>query len=124
MPDGLQISDQTVVNGEKRYFTTNAEDEIYDMYEMGLRDKVAFSTVNATFWMTNTDNQLNRIYLQGVNDAYTMNLLQTRRWGADVAFQQTFGKLTLEESYAWLNGRSDYNDKGRKFLMENGKKHD
>lgn len=122
LPDGLQISDQNVVNGEKRYLITAAEDEIYDMYELGLRDKIAFSTVNTTLWMTNTDNQLNRIYLQGVNDAYTMNLLQTRRWGADIAFQQTFGKLTLEESYAWLKGRSDYNDKGRKFLTENGKK--
>ena len=122
LPDGLQISDQQVINGEKRYLTTAAEDEIYDMYELGLRDKVGFSTVNATLWMTNTDNQLNRIYLQGVNDAYTMNLLKTRRWGADLSFQQTFGKFTLEESYAWLKGRSDYNAQGRQFLIENGKK--
>lgn len=50
LPDGLQISDQSVVNGEKIYTPTKAEDEKYDLFEVGLRDKLAFSTVNVTFW--------------------------------------------------------------------------
>ncbi|MBO1916519.1 hypothetical protein J4727_16845 [Providencia rettgeri] len=49
----------------------------YDLFEIGLRDKLAFSTVNITFWTSNTNNQLNRIYLTSVNDAKTMNLLKT-----------------------------------------------
>nr|WP_282564303.1 MULTISPECIES: TonB-dependent receptor [Providencia] len=121
LPDGLQISDQSVVNGEKIYTPTKAEDEKYDLFEIGLRDKLAFSTVNITFWTSNTNNQLNRIYLTSVNDAKTMNLLKTRRWGADVDFQQTLGNFTFQESYSWLRGRSDYNNHGRQFLEENGK---
>ncbi len=121
LPDGVQISDQSVVNGEKLYSITKAKDEKYDLFEVGLRDKLAFSTVNMTFWMSNTNNQINRIYLKGINDAYTMNLLQTRRWGADIDFQQTFGSFTFQESYAWLKGHSDYNSQGRHFLEENGK---
>lgn len=122
LPDGIQISDKSVVNTKKVYSVTSAEDEKYDLFEIGLRDKLAFSTVSITLWTSNTDNQLNRIYLRGVNDAYTMNLLKTRRRGADINFQQTFGKLTLQQSYAWLKGYSDYNEKGRQFLINNGKK--
>lgn len=122
LPDGIQISDQAVINGEKRYLITRADDEKYNMYETGLRDKLAFSSVNITLWMSETKNQLNRFYLLNVNDAYTMNLLKTRRWGADVALQQTFGKFSLEEKYAWLKGRSDYNKQGREFLISHDKK--
>lgn len=121
LPDGLQISDQSIINGEKRYLITDADDEKYNMYEVGLRDKVGISTANVTLWMSDTNNQLNRFYLRNVNDAYTMNLLKTRRWGADVSLQQTFGKFTLEETYAWLKGRSDYNDRGRRFLTMHDK---
>lgn len=121
LPDGIQISDQSVVDHQKLYSVTRAEDEKYNLFEIGLRDKLAFTTTRVTLWMSDTDNQLNRIYLKGVNDAYTMNLLKTKRWGADIDFRQTFGKLTLQESYAWLKGRSDYNNSGRKFLTEHGK---
>ena len=121
LPDGIQISDQSVVNNEKIYSITKAKDEKYDLFEVGLRDKFAFSTVNITFWTSNTNNQINRIYLQGVNDAYTLNLLKTRRWGTDIDFQQTLGDFTFQESYSWLKGRSDYNNYGRRFLEEHGK---
>lgn len=121
VPDGLMISDQAVVNGDKVYKNTNAEDEKYDMYEIGLRDKVAFSTVSVSLWMSNTNNQLYRMYVRGLNDARTLNLLQTRRWGADVSLQQTIGRLTLTESYSWLKGRSDYTSAGSRFMDEVGK---
>ena len=82
------ISDQAVVNGDKVYKNTNAEDEKYDMYEIGLRDKVAFSTVSVSLWMSNTNNQLYRMYVRGLSDARTLNLLQTAPLGADVSFSR------------------------------------
>lgn len=121
VPDGLMIADQAVVNGDRVYKITNAEDEKYDMYEIGLRDKVAFSTVSVSLWMSNTNNQLYRMYVRGLSDARTLNLLQTRRWGADVSLQQTIGRLTLTESYSWLKGRSDYTSAGSRFMDEVGK---
>ena len=74
VPDGLMIADQAVVNGDRVYKITNAEDEKYDMYEIGLRDKVAFSTVSVSLWMSNTNNQLYRMYVRGLSDARTLNL--------------------------------------------------
>ena len=61
------------------------------------------------------------MYVRGLSDARTLNLLQTRRWGADVSLQQTIGRLTLTESYSWLKGRSDYTSAGSRFMDEVGK---
>lgn len=33
-PDGLQITDETRIDGYKRYVTTGADDEIFNMYEV------------------------------------------------------------------------------------------
>lgn len=121
MPDGLMIADQRIVNGEKLYVTTKAEDEKYDMFEIGLRDKIGPSTVNLTGWTSYTDNQMYRMYVTGVNDAQTLNLLKTRRYGIDLSFQQTFGRLELSESYSWMKGHSDYTDWGASFMDSIGK---
>ena len=121
LPDGLMIADQKKIGSAKIYQVTEAEDETYDMYEIGLRDKVGFTTVNLTAWMSYTDNQLNRMYVRNnVNDARTLNMFKTRRWGIDASFQQTFGRLTLTESYSWLKGHSDYTSWGRAFMDEVG----
>ncbi len=121
-PDGIQITDEVRVNGSKKYVGTAAKDEIFDLYEIGLRDKIGISTVNLTFFNSNTDNQMNRLYLfdnNGYLTMQTLNLLQTRRKGVDLSLRQSFGKLALQEGYAYLHGQSDYTDSGRKFLEEN-----
>lgn len=120
-PDGIQISDEVKVNGSKRYVVTGAEDEIFDLYEVGLRDKLGVSTVNLTLFLSNTDNQMNRFYLLNSNglSMQTMNMLKTKRKGVELSLRQNFGKLTLEEGYAYLHGYSDYNSFGRNFLEQN-----
>lgn len=117
LPTGTMIADQARVDGQKIYRVTKAEDETYDMFEIGLRDKIGPSTVNLTAWTSYTDNQLYRMYVNNtVNDSRTLNLLKTRRYGIDLSFQQTFGRLELSESYSWLKGHSDYTDWGREFM--------
>lgn len=91
------------------------------MFEIGLRDKLPWSTVNITLWMSKTDNQLNRFYINGISEAISANILETTRWGADVGLTQQFGKFTFTENYSWLRGYSDYNDWGRRFMEENRK---
>lgn len=123
-PDGLQITDEVRIDGIKKYVGTSAEDEKFDLYEIGLRDKIGISTVSLTLFMSNTDNQMNRIYLYDTNGYLTMqtlNLLKTKREGAEVSFKQKFGKLDLEEAYAYLHGYSDYNEFGVNFFKENDK---
>lgn len=120
-PDGIQLTDEMKVNGSKRYMGTIAEDEKFDLFEVGLRDKFGISTVNLTLFTSNTDNQMNRFYLLDSNglSMRTLNMLATKRKGAELSFRQNFNKLTLDEGYAYLRGHSSYNDFGRNFLKEN-----
>ena len=122
LPDGQRITDmRRTASGERYYTPTDATDEKYDMFEIGLRDKLPWSTVNITLWMSKTDNQLNRFYINGFREAISANILETTRWGADVGLTQHFGKFTFSENYSWLRGYSDYNDWGRRFMEEQRK---
>lgn len=123
-PDGLQISDRVYENGEKIYKKTNAEDEIFDIYEVGIRDYILGSSVNITAFYTNTNNQLNRLYTrnkQGKLEYKTLNLLKTERYGIETSLYQEIGKFSFEENYTWLRGKTGYNSDGEKFIEEGNK---
>lgn len=114
VPDGLQITDSVPnPNGSGKIMSaTTAEDEHFDIWEIGLRDKIGFSTVSVTGWMSNTNNQMNRFLYFDENNKLTrktMNLLKSRRYGLDLAFTQDFGKLRLTESYSYLKGKTRCN---------------
>ena len=124
-PDGIQISDERYFGTTRVYTETDADDETFDLFEIGLRDQIGFTTLSLTLWYSETDNQMDRIKMQGegsypfYRDTRTMNIYKTKRYGADVSLTQNFDKLTLEESYAWVHGETDYNSKGRA-LVESG----
>ena len=124
-PDGVQISDRVYNSqGNREYIKTNAQDEIFDMYEIGLRDYIWGSTFNLTAFYTETNNQLNRLYIKnpkGQREYRTLNLLKTYRYGIETSLSQEIGKFTFEESYAWLKGKTDYNSTGERFLDEGNK---
>lgn len=119
-PDGVQITDDRPIDGEIQLAKTLAEDEHFNIYEIGMRDKIGMSTINLTLFASNTNNQMNRFFF--LSEAgfvrQTMNLLQTHRQGVELSLMQKLGKMTLEESYAYLYGHSDYNANGRKFIKE------
>ena len=121
VPDGLQITDSIATADGKVMSATKAEDEIFDMYEVGLRDQIGFSTISLTAWMSETNNQMNR-FLYLTDDGLTrqtMNLLKSRRWGADLVLTQTFGRLSLEESYSYTMGRTRCRDAQSCEFLEN-----
>ena len=108
VPDGLQITDSIATPNGKVMSATKADDEIFNMYEIGIRDQLGFSTISLTAWLSETNNQMNRFLFmsdEGLNRE-TMNLLKSRRWGADLVLTQTFGKLSLEESYSYTMGKT------------------
>lgn len=118
-PDGQQISDRIIdANGNKIYVKTDAEDEIFDMYEVGIRDYILGSAISLTGFYTKTDNQMNRVYVNGIKESRTVNYLATERYGVEFTANQVFGKLSLEEGYTYLKGKSSYNDKGKQALEE------
>lgn len=122
VPDGIQITDSIATPNGKVLSATKAEDEIFNMYEIGIRDQLGFSTVSLTAWLSETNNQMNRIYIKNEfgRSQETMNLLKSRRWGADLVLTQTFGKLSLEESYSYTMGKTRCrNAQSCQFLEEN-----
>ena len=119
-PDGIQITEDipVLVNGrwKKGLAVTDADDETYDMIEVGLSDYFGFTTANVTAWYSQTDNELRRgnaTVILPNGDPFdlkkTLNYLNTKRWGLDLNFMQQFDRLTLEESYSFTMGKVDYN---------------
>lgn len=123
VPDGMQITDSIPTPAGKVMSATSAEDEKFNMYEIGLRDRIPLSTVSVTLWMSDIDNQMNR-FLYISDDGLTrrtMNLLKSRRYGADVSLTQDFGRLHLTEAYSYLKGRTKCNSAyACQFLKDHG----
>ena len=70
------------------------------MYEIGWRDAFKWTTASVTLWYSSTDDQIARNYQRGEYglNYLSVNLLDTRRWGADISFSQKVGPFTFEET--------------------------
>lgn len=125
-PDGIQMTDDVYIDKKTKVFVpTSAEDEIYDTYEIGIRDYFLNTFFTATAYITTTNNELNRVYVSSdvsgskyKRDKKTLNLLETKRYGFDITAEQEFGKFKFFESYAWAKGETKYNSKGRRLIAE------
>ena len=119
-PDGIQMAD----DAGRTIAGTTAADEKFDLYEIGLRDKIGISAIQLTAFYSKTDNQMDRWLSMTENglERRTLNLLKTKRHGVELSARQQMKKWTFSEGYTYLKGHSDYNDFGHKFIEENEKK--
>lgn len=118
-PDGLEITDDY---SKTDVMITKGKDTIYDIYEIGLRDKIGFSTVVLTAFYNKTDNEMTRNLVQDPKLGFgrsSINILKTKRKGFELTLAQKFGKLSLEESYAYLKGMRSYNSEAKKYKDKN-----
>ncbi len=118
-PDGLQICDEVYADSSRKvYAATSAQEETYDLWELGLRDKWGISTVNLTLFASETNNELERPYFKGPYgwEYKTYNMYNTRRQGLETSFSQRLGKLHLQEGYTYLHGERTYTAEGRELL--------
>ncbi|USD38323.1 TonB-dependent receptor [Ferrimonas sp. SCSIO 43195] len=130
-PDGIQMTDDVYVDPKNHVFVaTEADDEIYDTYEIGMRDYFLSTFLSMTAYLTETDNELNRVKIESPiadksykKDKKTLNLLKTRRYGVDFSAEQVLGQFRLSQSYTWSKGKTEYNSQG-KALIEEGKQID
>lgn len=116
-PDGIQMADDY---GDE-IKPSSVTDEKFDLYEIGLRDKIGISTVNLAVFYSETDNQIDRfLHLPpgGGLIRRSLNLYDTKRHGADLSIRQKVNKWTFTEGYSYLKGKSDYNEFGRQFMNE------
>jgi len=124
-PDGLQIAEEVYSSPtEKIYKGTSAKEEHYNLYEIGVRDKIGATTINLTLFASQTNNELVRPYFQGRYgwEYKTYNMYQVKRRGVELTLQQHLGKLDLTEGYTYLHGERDYTAEGRALIAAHGRR--
>lgn len=117
-PDGQQIADEISGPSGKVYQATSAQEEHYNLYELGMRDKIGATAVNLTLFASMTSNEINRPYFFGAYgpEYKSFNMFNVRRRGVELTLQQRLGKLDLTEGYTYLHGRRTYTAQGRAVL--------
>lgn len=93
-------SSSQIENGYE-YALSGVKEEVYDSFEVGVRDYFMFSYVSlAAFYSETTDE----IYREGNSANWvSYNLDETQRKGLELSFEQYLGKLTLSEGYSYVD---------------------
>ncbi len=115
-PDGLQITDDF---SSQDINVTKGEDTVYNMYELGFRDQFGFINVDLTAFYNSTNNEMSRNYIMDPKLGFgrkSINILKTKRKGVELSLSEEFGKLTLEQSFAYLKGVRKYNGREAEFV--------
>lgn len=102
-------------NGE--YVLNDLEAETYDNFEIGLSDYIGITSINASVFYTVTKDEITQDMAKGMPPAwiYNYNLGKTERFGFELKTEQYFDKLTLSQSYSYINteikdGKRDVRD--------------
>lgn len=95
------------------YVLNNVKPEIYDTFEIGIKDIIGNSFVSATAFFTKTDDEIYTIFGSGGHGtSWTVeNIQQTERKGLELFAEQYFDKFRINESLTYINAEIS---KGRK----------
>lgn len=91
------------------YYLNDLESEKYDNFEIGVSDYIGFTTLSASVFYTITKDEITS-ETTGTMGTPSMrinnyNLGKTRRAGFEVKAEQNFDKLTLSQSYAYIEAK-------------------
>lgn len=87
------------------YYLNNLKSETYDNIEIGLSDYIGFTSINASIFYTLTQDEITQDMASGMPPAWikNYNLGKTERFGFELSTAQYFNKLTLNQSWAYIN---------------------
>ncbi|WP_300343144.1 TonB-dependent receptor [Fusobacterium sp.] len=107
-------------NGD--YVLNDLEAEKYDNFEVGLSDYVGFTSINTSVFYTVTKDEITQDMSGGMPPKwiYNYNLGKTQRVGFELKTEQSLDKLTLSQSYSYINTKIKEGGKG--IYDKNGKK--
>lgn len=100
---------------DKGYYSNNLKSETYDTFEIGVKDFLYNSYVSATGFYTITNDEITTDMDGGMPPDYidNYNLDKTKRAGVELSATQWIGKLTLSQSYSYINTEIDeFKNKG------------
>ncbi|WP_291256739.1 TonB-dependent receptor [Fusobacterium sp.] len=107
-----------------KYELNDLESETYRSIEFGMSDYIGNTSINTSIFYTQTDNEI-YTYMKGMATGMSQKILnynidKTERFGAEIALEHYFGKLTLSESYQYMHAEikkgteKQYDDKGNR----------
>lgn len=107
-------------NGD--YVLNDLEAEKYDNFEVGLSDYVGFTSINTSVFYTVTKDEITQDMSGKMPPKwiYNYNLGKTQRVGFELKTEQSLDKLTLSQSYSYINTKIKEGGKG--IYDKNGKK--
>lgn len=87
------------------YYLNDLKSETYDNIEIGLSDYIGFTSINASIFYTLTQDEITQDMAGGMPPAWikNYNLGKTERFGFELSTAQYFDKLTLNQSWAYIN---------------------
>ena len=87
------------------YVLNDLEAETYDNFEIGLSDYIGITSINASIFYTVTKDEITQDMYKGMPPkwVYNYNLGKTERIGFELKTEQYFDKLTLSQSYSYIN---------------------
>ncbi|WP_349763547.1 TonB-dependent receptor [Fusobacterium sp. SYSU M8D902] len=86
-----------------KYELNDLESETYRSIELGMSDYIGNTSINTSVFYTQTNNEI-YTYMVGMGkQTLNYNIDKTERFGAEIALEQYFGKLTLSESYQYMH---------------------
>ena len=93
---------------EKGYYLNDLKSEKYDNFEIGVSDYIGFTSLNASVFYTLTKDEITSEtegMMGGSTTIDNYNLGKTERVGFELKAEQYLGKLTLSQSYAYINAK-------------------
>ena len=98
-----QITDKV----DMKYIKNNLKSETSDNFEVGVRDLVENTYINLSLFATFTHDEIMLIQKNSYNPAIKewqyKNLNKVRKFGGELYLEQYFGKLTMYESFSYVN---------------------
>lgn len=89
------------------YYLNDLKSETYDNIEVGLSDYIGITSINASVFYTITKDEITQDMAPGMPPAWikNYNLGKTERIGFELSTAQYFDKLTLTQSWAYINAK-------------------
>ena len=90
------------------YYLNDLKSEKYDNFEIGVSDYIGFTSLNASVFYTITKDEITSEtegMMGGSTTIDNYNLGKTERIGFELKAEQYLGKLTLSQSYAYINAK-------------------
>ena len=87
------------------YYLNNLDSQTYSSFEIGMSDYKGFTAINLSLFYSLTDKEIYTYMSSGMTNSNILNynLDKTERYGFEIKLEQYIDKLTLSQTYQYIN---------------------